>query len=105
MIPNTWYRWEQKDLILQARIQPRARRDELTGVSGDRLRIRITAPPVDGKANTHLVRFLAKLFGVSKSMVTLLHGETSRDKCLRIRDPHGLPALIKPLVARCKRTQ
>ncbi|MFO1371270.1 MAG: DUF167 family protein [Candidatus Competibacteraceae bacterium] len=93
------YRWEGADLILHVRVQPRASRDELMASQDDRLRIRITAPPVDGKANAHLREFLAVLFGVAKSQVTLLAGESSRDKRWRIATPRRLPPGVELPVA------
>jgi len=54
--------------------------------------VRITAPPVEGKANTHLIRFLAKSFGVPRSQVTLLGGDRSRPKRIAIESPSRLPA-------------
>jgi len=78
------------DLLLRLRIQPRAAKDELIWQDG-RLRLRITAPPVDGKANAHLCAYLAKLFGVPRGQVELLSGETSRDKRVRIRKPRKFP--------------
>lgn len=89
-----WCRWDGDDLILQVRVQPRASRDECSGVQGQHLKIRLTAPPVDGKANTGLIAFLAKRFKVPKSQVQLLSGETSREKRLRIRKPAQLPDFI-----------
>ena len=65
-------------------IQPRASRTEVVGVHGDAFKLRLAAPPVDGEANDELVRFLAKLFGVSKSAVTILSGETGRRKRVRV---------------------
>jgi uncharacterized protein (TIGR00251 family) len=94
------YRWDGADLILQVRVQPRASRDEWLGPRDDRPCLRITAPPVDGKANAHLREFLATLFGVAKSRVTLLAGESSRDKRLRIAAPRRLPPGIEPPAAR-----
>ena len=93
-----WYRWEGDDLVLAVRVQPRAGRDRIDGPHGDRLKVRITAPPVDGKANAHLTRFLAKAFGVAKGAVELEAGETGRDKRLRIHGPGTLPpeAAIAP---------
>ena len=93
----TWYRWEGEDLLLSLRVQPRAARDELVGPAGDHLRVRITAPPVEGKANEHLRRFLAGLFHVPRAGVELLAGDQSRSKRLRIRAPARVPALIPGL--------
>lgn len=88
--------WEGMDLILRVRVQPRASRDEWAGLQDDRFRVRLTAPPVDGQANAHLREFLAEQFGVAKSQVTLLAGETGRDKRLRISAPKRLPPGIEP---------
>lgn len=87
----TWFRWDGPDLILHLHIQPRAARDEIAGPHGDNLKIRLTAPPVDGKANEHLRAFLGKLCGVPKSQVTVLSGETGREKRVRIAAPRQLP--------------
>ena len=77
--------------MLALRIQPRASRDEIVGPHGEQLKVRITAPPVDGKANAHLTAFLAKQFRVPKSRVTLVSGDTGRDKRVRIEAPGALP--------------
>ncbi|HEX5515202.1 MAG TPA: DUF167 family protein [Gammaproteobacteria bacterium] len=82
------------DLLLRLRVQPRASRDELIW-QDERLRLRITAPPVDGKANTYICNFLAKLFGVARSQVELLSGETGRDKRVRIRQPQKIPPCLQ----------
>ncbi|WP_354671174.1 DUF167 family protein [Thiohalobacter sp. IOR34] len=86
-----WYRWDGEDLILSVHVQPRARQDGFAGVHGERLKIRITAPPADGKANRHLIRFLADACGVAPSRVELLSGHGSRSKQLRIHAPRRLP--------------
>ena len=87
----SWYRWEGSDLILHLRIQPRAAHDEIAGPLGNTLKIRLTAPPVDGKANERLRKFLSEQCGVAKSQVTVLSGDTSRDKRVRIASPRILP--------------
>jgi uncharacterized protein (TIGR00251 family) len=76
------------------RVQPRASRDEIVGIQGNHLKIRITAPPVDGKANAHLIQFLAQEFGVPKSRITLIGGESGREKRLQILSPSRLPTVI-----------
>jgi uncharacterized protein (TIGR00251 family) len=86
-----WFRQEGSDLILQIQVQPRASRDAVAGVMGSHLKIRLTTPPVDGRANEHLIAYLAKLFGVPKSSVILEQGAASRRKLLRIRSPKKRP--------------
>jgi len=88
---TSWYRWVGEDLLLSLRIQPRASKDELVGPHGDHYKIRITAPPVEGKANAHLIKFLAKAFGVSRSQVTLESGASARNKGVRITKPAKIP--------------
>lgn len=78
-------------LTLNVHVQPRAGKDEISGLHGDRLKIRIKAPPVDGKANQYLTEFLADAFGVAKRDVVLLSGETGRDKRFRISSPKCWP--------------
>lgn len=90
----SWYRWDGKDLLLSLRVQPRASKDEFVAPHGDHYRVRITAPPVEGKANAHLTKFLAKAFGVSRSQVTLETGEGARNKGIRIQAPQKSPIPI-----------
>jgi len=96
----SWYRWQETDLLLAVRLQPRASRDEIVGPHGDALKVRITAPPVEGQANAHLIKFLAAAFGVPRSQVTLVSGDTARSKQLRITRPSRLPpeAMIPPAI-------
>jgi uncharacterized protein (TIGR00251 family) len=89
--PARWYRWDGDDLVLELRIQPRASRDRIEGVQGDRLRIRLTAPPVDGQANDRLRRFLARTFAVGRTRVVIESGGAARDKRVRIHAPGRLP--------------
>jgi hypothetical protein len=90
------FHWDGEDLVLNVYIQPKASRDSLDGTHGERLKIRLTAPPVEGKANSHLIRFLAKHFGVPCRQVQLLSGERSRAKRVRIQRPRQIPAGIIP---------
>jgi uncharacterized protein (TIGR00251 family) len=66
------------------RVQPRASRSEVVGVHGDALKVRLSAPPVDGAANISLVEFLADVFAVRHGDVRILAGETSRSKIVEI---------------------
>ena len=71
-------------VIFSIRVVPRASRSEIVGIHDGALKIRIASPPVDGAANAEIVRFLAKAFGVSKSDVFILSGETSKNKRIKI---------------------
>ena len=66
------------------RVVPRASKNEIVGVHGDALKIRLTAPPVEGKANEALSAFLAQRLGVRKSYVEIVAGATSRLKMIRV---------------------
>jgi uncharacterized protein len=65
-------------------VQPKSSSDEIAGVHDGRLKIRISAPPVDGKANERLIEVLAKALGVSKSSVEIIKGKTSKIKTIKI---------------------
>ncbi len=80
--------------MINVRVQPRAKSDGFAGVAGDRLKIHINAPPVAGKANTQLIRYLARLFKVPKSRVEIINGQTSGYKRIRIAAPKQLPEMI-----------
>jgi len=67
------------------RVQPRASRNAIAGLRGDAVKLAITAPPVDGKANQAVVEFLAELMDVSKSSVVIVSGETGRNKLIAVR--------------------
>ncbi|BDY03553.1 DUF167 family protein YggU [Ferrimonas sp. YFM] len=87
-----------KSLLLNLYIQPKASRDQIVGPHGEELKIAITAPPVDGKANAHLTKYLAKQFRVAKGQVSILKGELGRHKQVRIDDPVQIPELIEQLL-------
>ena len=89
-----WLHSNGGSLFLTLHVQPGAKKTEVAGEHGDALKIRLAAPPVDGKANAALLAFIAERLGVSKSTVTLKSGQTSRRKVLEI---DGAPA---DLVAR-----
>jgi len=85
------YRWSDGNLVLRCHVQPKSSRDEIVGLHDDRLKVRITAPPVEGKANRHLVAFLARAFGVSRSAVSIVEGDSGRRKVVSIRTPTRVP--------------
>ncbi|MBU0753147.1 MAG: YggU family protein [Gammaproteobacteria bacterium] len=71
-------------VVLRLHVQPGARRTEVVGRHGEALKIRLAAPPVDGKANACLLAFLAERLGVAKSQVLLVSGESSRAKRVKV---------------------
>ena len=69
---------------LSLRVQPRASRTRCVGALGDQLKVQLAAPPVDGAANAALLEFLARTLGVPRRQVTLVWGESSRSKRVRV---------------------
>jgi hypothetical protein len=74
----------QPQATLSVRVQPRASRNEVTGLVGDMLKIKLTAPPVEGAANEACLDFLAKLLALAPSRLAITQGERSRNKVVRI---------------------
>ena len=66
------------------KVHPRAKKNAITGQVGDALKVALTAPPVDGKANAACIEFFAKLLNVPRSSVTIAAGQTSRNKVIRV---------------------
>ena len=81
----SWIEAVEGGVRMSIRVQPRASRNEIVGEHGDALKIRLTAPPVDGAANGELVGFLAKRLGCGRSAISIEHGRSGRLKRLRIR--------------------
>lgn len=75
-----WLRQTPAGVELRVYVQPRASRDQLAGVQGDALKLRLAAPPVDGAANAACCAFFAKLCKLTRSQVVLVAGEASRHK-------------------------
>ena len=91
---------QEGDLLkLDLLIQPKASRDQIQGLHGDELKIAITAPPVDGQANSHLIKYLAKQFKVAKGQIQIVRGELGRHKSVTIQEPKQLPVEIAALLA------
>lgn len=102
MEPLPWYHWKGDDLVLAIHLQPGSAQDTLAGTHGERLKIKITAAPVDGRANDYLIRYLARLFDVPCNRVELLTGHGSRSKRVCIRKPGRLPDEIKHATRRAR---
>lgn len=88
-----WYHWQEANLFLHIQLQPRASRDEIVGPHGDYLKIRITTPPLEGRANKHLIKFLAESFGVAQQHVSIERGEHSKIKLIKIIAPKNLQSI------------
>ncbi|MDA1369248.1 MAG: DUF167 family protein [Proteobacteria bacterium] len=86
-----FFRWEGKTLYLDCSIQPKVRETCITGKIGDRLKIRLTAAPTDGKANKQLIKFLADQFQVKQSAIKIISGHASRLKSVCINHPNAFP--------------
>ena len=71
-------------VIFNVRVVPRASKSEIVGELDGALKVRIASPPVDGAANAELVKLLSKAFGVSKSQIEIVGGQTSKSKQVKI---------------------
>jgi uncharacterized protein (TIGR00251 family) len=83
---GTWYRRQNDSISLTLHVQPGAKRSEIVGLHGDALKIKLAAPPIDGRANDALLRFIADTFAVPLRCVELKQGEQSRHKVVVVRD-------------------
>jgi len=93
----TVLRRDGEDLLLACRIQPRARHNTFGEVRNAELVVKLHAPPVDGKANDALLRFIADVFSVALGRVSIERGERSRHKVLRIEGAHEVPSQLSRL--------
>jgi len=92
---NDFYSWKDKEvLILRVYHQAAASQDQVVSLHANTLKIRITAPPVSGQANQHLLKYLAELFAVPPKQLQLESRQRGRIKSIRINHPRTLPALI-----------
>lgn len=87
-----------ENLRLRIFLQPKASRDQIIGLHDEELKVTITAPPIDGQANAHLLKFLSKAFKVPKSAIQLEKGELSRHKQVFISAPKQLPSVVIELL-------
>jgi uncharacterized protein len=73
-----------KGATFAVKVHPRARKNAITGTVGDALKVALTAPPVEGKANRAVIEFFADFFEIPRSSVSIASGETSRNKLIRV---------------------
>ena len=75
---------QESSVAFQVRVHPRAKKNAITGEFGDALKVSLTAPPVEGRANEACIEFLARLLQVPRGSVTIASGQTSRNKVIRV---------------------
>ena len=90
-----WYYWRGETLYLKVHVSPQNRRNEIGDASSGRLRIRLKAPPVEGKANKELIRMMASEFDSAKSRVRIAMGARGRDKLVAIDSPGSIPPWLE----------
>lgn len=100
-----WFRWNGACLELRVKVQTQGRDEGVAEVTGDALRVRVNAPPVEGKANKRLLAILADAFGVARSRVRLVHGARSRHKWIRIEQPERFPKALKSALGAASRVE
>ena len=86
--------WDGETLVLNILGTPSAKKDAIGKVKGDQLKVSVTAAPVGGRATDHMVRFLAKEFGVASKDIEVVFGRFNVNKQLRIKSPKNLPPVI-----------
>lgn len=93
----SFFEWQDRSLLLKLHVQPRAKENNITGIHGDMLKLKIKSPPVDNKANKEIISYLANEFNVTKANVELKSGQLSRDKKFLIKEVKVLPEWFKEL--------
>ena len=91
----SWYRKTADGWLLTLHVQPGAKTSAVSGMHGDSLKIRIAAPPVEGKANAALIAFIAAGLDVLKRQVSVERGTSSREKTVKVTDPNADPARLE----------
>ncbi|MFA7399076.1 MAG: DUF167 domain-containing protein [Sideroxydans sp.] len=91
---SDWYRRDGDVLSLTLHVQPGAKRTEISGLHGEALKIRLAAPPIEGRANEALLRFIADTFGVPMRQVELKQGGQSRHKVVMVTGSRVAPESV-----------
>lgn len=94
IVMNSFCAWDEDTLIINILGTPNAKHDAIGKVKGKQLKVSVTAIPVAGKATDHMVRFLAREFGVASDSITVVFGRFNINKQLRIKAPQNLPSVI-----------
>jgi len=91
---NDWYRKTAEGWVIAVHVQPGAKRSGAAGLHGGALKLRIAAPPVEGKANDALIAFIAGALGVPRRAVSVVKGASSREKRVLVADASADPARL-----------
>jgi uncharacterized protein (TIGR00251 family) len=92
----SWYRRTEQGWLIAVHAQPGAKKSAVAGLHGESIKIRIAAPPVEGKANEALTVFVAKALGLPRRAVSVVKGDSSREKLLLVADGSADPARLLP---------
>jgi uncharacterized protein (TIGR00251 family) len=90
-VSNSYFSWQESDLHLRVYVQPGSSANQVVGLFNGALKIKLTAPPVDGKANQSLLKYLARQFGVPTRNVMIMKGHSGRAKQICITLPKAIP--------------
>ena len=90
----TWFSKTATGYVVAVHAQPGAKRSEISGLHGGRLKVRIAAPPLEGRANEALIDFLAQRLGLSRSKLRVLKGLQGRTKLVEIADTESDPTRL-----------
>ncbi len=91
-----WYRKTKEGWLISVHAQPGAKKSAVAGLHGESLKVRVAAPPVEGKANDALIAFVAQALGAPRRAVSIVKGESSREKLLLVADAAADPARLLP---------
>jgi len=83
---NDYFKITGKDIVIKVKIIPGSSKNKVIGVYNNSLKITITAPPIEGKANKKCITYIAKCFDVAKSKIEIISGQTSKNKLIKIYD-------------------
>ena len=92
----SWYRKTAEGWLIAVHARPGAKKSAVAGLHGEALKIRVAAPPVEGKANEALTAFVARALGLPRRAVMIVKGDSSREKILLVDDFAADPARLFP---------
>ncbi|RMG74584.1 MAG: YggU family protein [Nitrospirae bacterium] len=87
------YKRSKRGIIIEVKVEPRSSRAQVAGLLGEKLKVKLTSPPVEGAANKQLIEVLSKFFGVKKSSISIIRGQSSKNKTIEIEGLSEPPQL------------